>query len=714
MGRTSFLLGLVLLIGLVFIRVWDPYPVQAGRNFYFDGLQKINPRPFQDVGVRVVDIDEASLRKLGQWPWPRDIVADLVTQLQAYGAAIVVFDVLFAEADRYSPSNFLQRNALSDLSLPDGARKSLQQTDFDIQLAETFFHIPVILGIARTPEINQPTEAPLADVIEFGDNLIDALPGMGASTTIVPVLKNAAAGIGSVSVDPLGQANLVRTVPLVWNGSQGPVPSLALEALRVALGESALVLWGTEGSPGVIDAVGVGDIDIPTLPDGQIWVNFRRDDSEIFISAQSVLEKEYDLDLSQTLEGSIVFVGTSAAGLLDIRSTAIGQNIPGVAIQAQIVEQILLGSYLKRTDWIEGMEILALILLGAIVGYRMTLSGPLWSFFTGFVSAVIVVLVSWLSYKTYGVFFDATFPLIGGFMAFATVAGYQFVITDMDKRQIRRSFAQFVAPTVLDQIEKSGYQLELGGVTQPVTVMFVDVRGFTTLSETMTATKLVTLLNELFDKLSREILDQEGTIDKFIGDSVMSFWNAPIAVVDHAARACRSAIQMRSAIDAFNQGRSGPPIRIATGISTGSACVGNVGSRSRFDYSVIGDTVNVAARVEAACRHVDFDIVASENTIDMAQDLACLFAGNIDLKGKTSLTRVYIVLGDETLAQSESFKEIKYHHEALLTAIETDLGKETIEYQLLFCSEKAQKLGLDLTGFYEKIPLRLPDFVPPS
>ena len=163
---------------------------------------------------------------------------------------------------------------------------------------------------------------------------------MGASTTIVPVLKNAAAGLGSVNVDPWGQANLVRTVPLVWNGSRGPVPSLALEALRVALGESALVLWGTEGSPGVIDAVGVGDIDIPTLPDGQIWVNFRRDNSEIFISAQSVLEKEYDLDLSQTLEGSIVFVGTSAAGLLDIRATAIGQNIPGVAIQAQIVEQI--------------------------------------------------------------------------------------------------------------------------------------------------------------------------------------------------------------------------------------------------------------------------------------------------------------------------------------------------------------------------------------
>ena len=714
MDRTQFILGLVLLIGLVFIRLWDPYPIQAGRNFYFDSLQQIKPRPYQDVGVRVVDIDEASLRELGQWPWPRDVVADLVTQLQAYGAAIVVFDVLFAEADRYSPSNFLQRNALSDLGLPDGARKNLQQTDFDSQLAETFLNIPVVLGIARTPEIDQPTEAPLADVIEFGDNLIDVLPVMGASTTIVPVLKNASAGVGSVSVDPFGQANVVRTVPLVWNGSQGPVPSLALEAIRVAFGESALVLWGTEGSQGVIDAIGVGDIDIPTLPDGQIWVKFRPDNFDLFISAHRVLEKEHNADLSQKLDGSIVFVGTSAAGLLDIRATALGQSIPGVSIQAQIVEQILLGTYLKRTDWIEGMEILALILLGAVVGYRMTLSGPVWSFLTGFVSAVLVVLVSWLSYTTYGVLFDATFPLVGGFLAFATVAGYQFVVTDMDKRQIRRSFSQFVAPTVLDQIEKSGYQLELGGVTKPVTVMFCDVRDFTALSETMDATKLVALLNELFDKLSREILDQEGTIDKFIGDSVMAFWNAPTKVTDHAARACRCAIQMRSAIKAFNQSRAGPPIRIAVGISTGNACVGNVGSQSRFDYSVIGDTVNVAARVEAACRDVEFDIVAAENTIDMTQDLAVLFAGNIDLKGKTNLTRVYIVLGDETLSQSEAFKEVKHHHDALLAAIETGLGKGTIEDRRLVCLEKAQKLNLDLTGFYEKIPLRLTDFAAPK
>ena len=711
MGKTPLILGFVLLIVLVFIRLWDPYPVKAGRDFYFDGLQKIKPRAYQDIGVRVVDIDEASLRELGQWPWPRDTLANLVMQLQSYGAAVVVFDILFAEADRFSPSNLLNRNAFSGLSLPDGVRKSLEQRDFDVQLAQTFYTIPVVLGIARTPEIDQPTDVPLAEVIEFGDGLIDALPQMGASTTVVSVLKEAAAGVGSVSVDPFGQANIIRTVPLIWNGSQGPVPSLALESLRVALGETSVLLWGVEGSPGVIEAVGVGDIDIPTLPDGQIWVKFRRENAQAFVSARRVLEKQYDADLAANLEGRIVFVGTSAAGLLDIRATALGQSVPGVSIQAQIVEQILLGTHLKRTDLIQGLELLALVMLGVIVLYRMTLSGPIWSFVTGGLSAFLVVLASWFAYSMHGILFDATFPLVGGFTAFATVAGYQFILVDNDKRQLRRSFSRYVAPTVLDQIEQSGYKLELGGETKPVTVMFCDVRNFTELSEKYDATALVALLNDILDKFSREILDQKGTIDKFIGDSVMAFWNAPIEMHDHAARACRAAIQMRSAIKTFNADKAGQPIRFAIGISTGDACVGNIGSRIRFDYSVVGDTVNIASRIENACRYVEFDVLASEATVQMAPDLAWLFAGNIDLKGKSILTKAYIVLGDDGLAKSDRFKELKYHHQALLTAIKSNSSQPEIEERRQTCMQDVQNFDLDLASFYDKIPLRIADFM---
>ncbi|WP_433989423.1 hypothetical protein SuNHUV7_40340 (plasmid) [Pseudoseohaeicola sp. NH-UV-7] len=710
MNRTPFILGFVLLIGLMVIRILDPYPVKAGRDFYFDSLQQIKPRAYQDVGVRIVDIDEASLRELGQWPWPRDMLADLVTQLQSYGAAVVVFDVLFVEKDRYSPSNLLERNTFSGLTLPDGARENLLQIDFDAVFAETFANIPVVLGTAQTPETGKPTETAVAEVIEFGENLIDVLPRMGASTSIIPVLKDAAAGIGSVSVEGYGQTSVIRTVPLIWNGSQGPMPSLALEALRVALGETSYILWGTEGTLGSVSAVGVGEIDIPTLFDGQIWVKFRSYQPDLYVSAHQVLDETYDPALAEKLQNTIVFVGSSAAGLLDIRATALRQSVPGVSIHAQIVEQILLGTYLKRTDWIQGVEILTLILLGLIVLYRMTLSGPIWSFVTGFFSAFIVVIASWVAYATQGILFDATFPLVGGFLAFATVAGYQFVITDYDKRQIRLSFSKYVAPTVLEQIEKSRYQLELGGITKPVTVMFCDIRDFTTLSETVEASDLVALLNGLFDKLSFEILDQEGTIDKFIGDSVMAFWNAPIETPDHAARACRAAIQMRTAIKDFNQSKPGSPIRIAIGINSGNACVGNVGSRKRFDYSVIGDTVNVASRVETTCRHVGFDIVATARTVQMAPDIACLYSGIVDLKGKTDLTRIFIILGDSTFAQSDDFKKLKTDHDLLVKAISSGLDQATIADRLDICMSHARNAGVDLVEFYEKIPGRYDDF----
>ena len=340
----------------------------------------------------------------------------------------------------------------------------------------------------------------------------------------------------------------------------------------------------------------------------------------------------------------------------------------------------------------------------------MTLSGPIWSFVTGFFSAFIVVIASWVAYATQGILFDATFPLVGGFLAFATVAGYQFVITDYDKRQIRLSFSKYVAPTVLEQIEKSRYQLELGGITKPVTVMFCDIRDFTTLSETVEASDLVALLNGLFDKLSFEILDQEGTIDKFIGDSVMAFWNAPIETPDHAARACRAAIQMRTAIKDFNQSKPGSPIRIAIGINSGNACVGNIGSRKRFDYSVIGDTVNVASRVETTCRHVGFDIVATARTVQMAPDIACLYSGIVDLKGKTDLTRIFIILGDSTFAQSDHFKKLKTDHDLLVKAISSGLDQAAIARRLDICMSHARDAGVDLVEFYQKIPGRYDDF----
>lgn len=710
MDRRQLILGLVVLSLLVVVRVIDPSPVQGVRTFYFDALQRIAPREYQPVNVRVVDIDELSLATLGQWPWPRDILTDLTDRLRDYGAAVVVYDVLFAEPDRYSPSNLLRRGNLSTLSLTDGVRNSLERIDFDRRFARSFNRIPVVLGTARRTGEGEFEQDALVDIVDFGVDLLQALPPLGASTPIVEPLRERAAGVGSVNVDPFADSRVIRTVPLVWNTGKGGMPSLAVEALRVALGEDSIILWGDETTPGVVQAVGVGPFDIPTLSDGQIWVRYRPDDAELYVPAYEVLSPEDNPDLIPKLQDHIVLVGTSAAGLLDIRNTPLGESVPGVSIHAQIIEQVLTGSYLYRADWVQGAEILSLILLGLVVGWRMFRSGPIWSFLTGFLSAAVVALSSWLAYTRFDTLFDATYPMIGGFLAFAVVAGYQFIIVDQDKRQMRRSFSRYVAPAVLEQIEASHFELELGGRNQPATVMFCDIRNFTTLSESFEADALVSLLNELFDRLSSEILRTQGTIDKFIGDSIMSFWNAPVPVPDHKERACRAALGMRKALRKFNAGYRGKPIRIAVGISSGEVCVGNIGSHDRFDYSVIGDTVNVAARVEAACRHVGYDITIAEATREGVENLACLYAGELALKGVTKGIRTYIVIGDESVAESNDFKEMERLFAKWVQSLATGADSTERDRILAECARLGSTIDPNLTEFFDRAPGRAPDF----
>lgn len=661
--------------------------------------------------MRVVDIDEDSLEVVGQWPWPRDILGEMVERLAANGAVVVAFDVLFAERDRYSPSVLLERNAMEAIRLPDSIKKNLQDIDFDNIMADSFASMPVVLGTARRGGDDVTTQVGNVDVLEFGEGLIDALPPFGTSTPIVPVLQANAAGIGSINVNPLADASVVRTVPMIWNSGTGAIPGLALEALRIALQEDALILWGDDTTSGVIDAIGIGQIDIPTLADGQMWVRFRADHPDLYVSAADVLSKPVgDPELVEKLEGHIILVGTSAAGLFDIRTTALGETVPGVSVHAQIIEQVLLGQFLTRADWVRGAEIVAIIFLGLLVGHRMFRSGPALSFATGAACAVLILGASWIAYTGYNLLVDASFAMIGGFIAFVLVAGYQFIVSDRDKREMRRSFSRYVAPTVLDQIEKRGFALELGGEIRPATVMFCDIRDFTPISERYNAEELVSFLNGLFDRLSAEILKTQGTIDKFIGDNVMAFWNAPLPVEDHPARAIQAALGMRYALDRFNKNLDGPPVRVAIGISTGDVCVGNIGSADRFDYSVIGDNVNVAARLEAACRDVGCDILIADQTRSNPSNFALVDAGFLELKGVSFHVRAWMVVGDDEAAASSAFADFSAALNAWKMAIKAGATEAEIGACFSQCIAAANAYGPVLQDFVQRLDSRRADY----
>lgn len=706
------LVGLGLILLGCFVRVADPYPIQMSRLIYFDILQRISPREYNpDLPIRVLDIDEQSLANWGQWPWPRTLLAQMVQILGENGAAAIAFDMLFVEPDRYSPARLLNDPALDGILTVE---RHAEKLDYDVLFGLEVAHWPVVMGTAARTSQEGSQVISKAGIVEIGENPIAGLVSVPHWTPIAPPLDRSAAGIGGVNVSPIGGMGVVRRVPALWGGPDGALPALSIEALRVALDAPYILVEGSSDEDGIVFAVELGDFRLPTTENGEVWVRYRRDQPDLYLSANAILQNPNDPALRSEIEGRIILVGTSAAGLFDRHQTALGETVPGVSIHAQILEQILADEMLSRSDVTSALELLSFILLGLIVIGVMSSFGAVASFIAGGVAAAVVMAISWLAFQNQSVLFDATFPLAGGMANFGLLAGYLFVSTEREKRVIRNTFSHYVASEILDEMEANGHQLQLGGESQEITVMFSDIRGFTPLSESVSATDLVALLNELFSEIGDQILDERGTIDKFIGDAVMAFWNAPLPVADHPCRAALAALKMRGALRAFNESpimRGHPAIALATGCATGSACVGNIGSRSRFNYTVIGDVVNVAARIEQNCRHVDYDILVSQ-TVQQAtkSDLALLEAGFVDLKGKSEPEPVFVLVGDRDLAGTEEFLALMAAHDRVLTAIRDRAPMPVISDLCDACTKLASEVEPGLGNFYRAIPGRTADF----
>lgn len=711
MHKFGFLaFGFLMVVLVAALRITDPYPIQSARLFYFDYLQRLQPRAHGDLPVRVVDIDEASLRALGQWPWPRNRLATLTQRLtDDYGAAVVAFDVLFPEPDRLSVSRLLLDPAAAPLFAEPPSPALVSAFDNDQVFARAMTGRNVVLGIAEGQNGQSATTYDKAGFVEIGASPASGLVPLRSTTGVLAALRRAAAGIGGINVSLYDNSGIVRDVPLVWQTSAGPLPSLSLEALRVALGETTYRIVGTPTAEGMVSEIQLGDFALPTTSDGRFYIHYRADTPDLYVSAAAVLAPGISTQVRDRLEGTIVLVGTSAAGLLDLRTTALGETVPGVSIHAQVLEQILSHDFLRRGDFQAGLELLAFVCLSAIVVAVMSMTGPILSMVAGGVAALILLNTSWFFF-TRGVLFDATFPMAGGFAVFLLLAGYQFIVADREKRLIRKSFVHYVAPSVLQEIEKSGHKTELGGQIRPVTVMFCDLRNFTPLSETMSPQALVALLNGLFSRFSDCILKENGTIDKYIGDSVMALWNAPLETPDYHRRACRAALAMRRALWEFNQGvqmKGNPPLAAGVGLASGPACVGNIGSLQRFSYSAIGDTVNIAARVEASSRHLCYDLVISDETAAACFGMALLPAGRIALKGKSDRLPLHLLVGDETLAATGEFGRLRTSHHALLAEIAAT--GQIPPSRLAPCKEAALPVDEGLVAFYDRLPQRLAD-----
>ncbi len=714
------LFGFLILTNLVLLRAADPFFIRAIRDLAFDQFQRLTPRQNEPMPVRVADIDEASLAAHGQWPWPRDKLAELLKRLNELGAATVVFDIAFAEPDRLSPSRVMTGAELQALVGPqqvEAARSKLEDTDAVFARAIDGSRTVLAFGISR--DVGVPAPALKAGIAFKGDRTIEGLPRFSVVTPVVPVLERAAQGIGSMSLTPGESSGALRQLPLFVTDGKQAYPSLVMEALRVVQGASTYIIRGAPDSPATVEDVRIGDFTVPTTGAGELWLYYRPESRDLYVSANDILNRTDEPRLRDKLDGHIVLVGTSATGLFDLRATALGETVPGVAMHAQALEQILANTFLWRPDWTLGAEILFVIVIGTLIIVATLFLGPLTSFVTGAVAALLIAFVAWAAFRQWGLLIDPSFALFSGLLVHLCMTAYRYLITDRNARAVSRAFAHYVSPPVLAEIQKRPDDLALGGEVRDLTIMFMDVRNFTPISEGLSPEGLIAFLNKLLGEVSRCVVQEDGTIDKYIGDSVMAFWNAPIEVPDHPRKACLAAIRMREAVARLNRenafgfagtGAAFETIGIGVGLNTGPACVGNMGSEERFNYSCVGDAVNLSARVESACKEVGFDLVIAGATADAVPDLALLYAGSVPLKGKSRRQPLYLLVGGTETKASAAFQALSERHDALIAALEHGATEES-QRLAQDCIEAAASTG-DLRGFYEKIFGRLEDFQP--
>ena len=595
------------------------------------------------------------------------------------GARTITLDLILAERDRLSPDAFAKLYAdVPELAPMIGAASTLPSND--ARLAEAIAAAPVILGFAGRKGTAKPPP-PIARFAFAGDDPESFVPRFSGAISDLPELNAGASGIGAVNWIPHGD-QVIRRVPLLVSVAGTLYPSLPLETLRVALNATTVFVRSSGGSglPAFgqqtgVESVRVGTTVLPTDGDGELWLRLTRTDAARYIPAHSILDGTFD---ASAIAGRHILIGTSAVGLLDLRATPLDAAVPGVEIHAQALEQMLSGDHLSRPAYATGAELLFLVVFGAVVAWMIYHIGAVAAAAIGTLAIAAVFSASWLAYANAGLLFDPVYPALAILLLYIATSLNSFIETESDRNRVRSAFSHYVAAPLVEELARNHDKLKLGGETREVSVLFADVRGFTRISEGLDAEELIRFLNRLFTPLSEVILEERGTIDKFMGDAVMAFWNAPLPDARHARNACAAALKMLAELGKLNtvwaaerasRGQAAEPVRIGIGLNTGACCVGNVGSPQRFDYSILGDVVNIASRLEEATKTYHVPIIAGEHTASAAPELAFLEIDAAMMRGKVRPERAFALLGDETVAASKRFRELKDMHAELLAAM---------------------------------------------
>lgn len=708
-----FLYGLAATGLVLALQYYNFSGLRAINDAAFDQYQRWKPRQIDpSVPVAVVDIDVASLKALGQWPWPRTDLAELVSRLTALGALSVAFDIVFAEPDRTSPARVIESWRRYDSNAEAIAAATLQ--DHDAAFANVIAQTPVVLGVVLNNDPLGARPPQRAGVSFSGSDPRPVIPEFEGAQVNLPLLSVSASGVGNFSLGD-ERADVIRRVPLLTRIEEQMVPTLALEAIRVGFQAGSILVKSADasGELNVADGIAtmrVGPMEIPVEYDGGLYVYYsgpmyERTDARVVSAAEIMRGDEVDPGLAAKIGGKVVFVGTSAPGLLDLVATPFEKAAAGVNVHAELAEQIIAKYFqqdrrayrdelaaalpemeeeaaaqaretiatldatmaelsepvfVSKPYWGELAERGFILAIGLLVSLLLAFNRTALGGAAAAVGAVAVVAACWFSFDLAGYLLGPVYPALGVFVPWGSLTVYNYVRTDRDKRAVKNQFAHFMSPEVIEEIaEDPDRYLTPGGDLRDLSIMFCDVRSFSTITEKMTPQETILFINEFLTPLTEVVIRNGGTIDKYMGDCIMAFWNAPRKSELHMEQATLALFQFRQALKEINAkfvSIGFPEIAIGVGVNTGPCAVGAMGSKSRLDYSCIGDAVNLASRLEGITKQYGlWNCIGDTTARQVDHAFALVEIDQVSVKGRTRPERIWTVAGEADVLARPDF-----------------------------------------------------------
>ncbi|UCZ55468.1 CHASE2 domain-containing protein [Desulfurispirillum indicum] len=655
-NASTFLAGVLFSLVMAALYIYMPPFLRIMDHKVYDTILKANHATELSDAVIIVDLDEKSLASYGQWPWPRYRVALLLEQLRRGGALAVGLDILFAEEDRTSP-RILQQQLQRELGVSihfEGLPPALE--DNDAVLASILEQGPYTLGYffdfsgETVMEEHTPCKPHPFQVVTLRESgaaePAEILLNAPYVLCNIDIISNAATSSGFYNVAPDADG-IIRRTPLVIYHDGEIYPSLGLSTLAQALGTRQVLLKLTAGG---VESLVFEGTEIPLDHRGQMLLHYRGPGKTFtYYSAADVLDGSVP---QGAFDGRMVLIGTSAAGLKDLRSTPFDTVYPGVEAHATVADTILQGDFLARPDWVPGLELLLVLALGVVSTVAITWTRSYWLL----IPLLLCLAAAWFG-STYlfthqGIYVSPMMPMLTLAANFSLLTLLKFWSEEKSREQIHGAFQHYLSPAFISELLKDPDRLQLGGEQRELTVLFSDIRSFTTISEGMSPAELVTFINEYLTAMTDIVMQRGGTLDKYLGDAIMAFFGAPLPQDDHALRGCRVALEMIHRLDSLRDqwvSQGYPPMHIGVGVNTGQMVVGNMGSQSRFDYTVMGDNVNLGSRLEGLTKSYGVSILISQSTFELVKDtLLCREIDLVQVKGKHLPVAIFEPLGERS------------------------------------------------------------------